>query len=304
MTYTIVKLLGVGSYGKVSLATTETNELVAIKNLNIAKTSFNSFKLQNILDEIEALKYLSKRCDSIPRYIEYYYNERGREINIVTEYIEGVTLDTYILNKNHILQRDGKLLWSIIYGIVNGLMCIHSNGFAHRDIKLQNLMITPDGNVKYVDLGLACVDKCKWSDCKNVCTGKVGTPLYRSPESYLSDYNITTLEQSKAQDIWALGIVLYQLVNGYENYPFDLPPGTNIYQLRNIIVNGSLKRSNYRNDDNVNKLLDNILIKDPNSRLKIDQIQTLITDIIKGDDILDDDDSSLNTTVEIDYDSE
>ena len=60
-------------YGKVSLATTETNELVAIKTLNIIKLKFKGIALQNILDEIQSLTLLSGSCnDIVPALIEYY----------------------------------------------------------------------------------------------------------------------------------------------------------------------------------------------------------------------------------------
>ena len=75
------------------------------------------------------------------------------------------------------LQSDTKLLWSFIYWLVKGLEYIHNIGFAHCDITPQNFLITPSGVVKYIDLGLACVNDCKWNDCKNICIGRLGNIL-------------------------------------------------------------------------------------------------------------------------------
>jgi len=305
MGYTIIKLLGQGSYGTVSLAKTDNDELVAIKILNIYRLKSAGFTLQHILDEVESLKILSRECsENVPQFIEYYQNGFQTDIYIVTEYIQGVTLENYINDKYDDLQSNPKLVWSIIYSLVKGLYCIHSNGFAHRDLKPENIMITSDGIVKYIDFGLACVEKCKWNDCKNSCVGRMGTPLYHPPEFYKYNSEIRGLTASQAQDIWALGIILYNLVSGSKNFPYDLPPNANLYQFKRLIQYAPTKKSAYKADDNVNKLIDFILINDRSLRPTINDIYTLTCDYIKGYDILDEEPSDLDTTMEIDYDSE
>jgi len=106
-------------------------------------------------------------------------------------------------------------LWRIFLRITFGLEYLHSCRIIHRDLKTQNVFLTGRGMVRIGDLGLAKVtsDPCGHAGTPLLC----GTPRYLSPEEAsgaLSHYTEKT-------DLWALGVVLYELCSDGHRGPFD-----------------------------------------------------------------------------------
>ena len=122
---------------------------------------------------------------------------------IVMEHIEGVTLKKYISEK-------GKLPWREAAGyaaqICGGLEAAHKNNVVHRDIKPQNIIITPDGVLKVTDFGIARASNSQ----ATVTTGNnaIGTVHYLSPEQARGGYT------DERTDIYSLGVVLYEMLTG------------------------------------------------------------------------------------------
>ncbi|MEX2300557.1 MAG: protein kinase [Bryobacterales bacterium] len=94
--------------------------------------------------------------------------------------------------------------------IGQGLQAAHEKGIVHRDIKPANIMITPQNQVKIMDFGLA-----RLSDRTRLTgTGtKVGTPAYMPPEQ------TEGRPTDRRSDIWALGVVLYEMISGHVPFP-------------------------------------------------------------------------------------
>lgn len=90
--------------------------------------------------------------------------------------------------------------------LLSGLNAIHKSGVAHRDLKLGNILATVDGRIRFIDFGLSCENKMY--TCDDFC----GTYEYMSPR--MTQGKVTTLEQAKKADKWAIGIVLYRLFIG------------------------------------------------------------------------------------------
>lgn len=210
----------------------------------------------NTVMEVKALIAIAK--DPCMINLACYYDAFTLKSNgpdrvcIISEYIEGQNLRSFMRN---IGITNPDILWPIIYQMLNGLKFIHEKGFAHRDIKPENIMITPDRIIKYIDFGFACNFNCN---------GQRGTFPYFSPEM-LSSKNEESLKGAQAQDIWGLGVTMFELANGSENFPFlsmynEKEP---LYDLFLPIYFAPSKKSNYTLDDGrTNRFIDSLLIND------------------------------------------
>jgi serine/threonine protein kinase len=106
--------------------------------------------------------------------------------------------------------------------LVEALRMIHDNGFCHRDVKPENVIVCADGNLKLIDFGLA-------KGVESAKTRAIGTPDYMAPELLAKsddDGNaVETRYDAKAVDVWASGVMLYIMLTG--RYPFQDPQRPN-----------------------------------------------------------------------------
>ena len=122
------------------------------------------------------------------------------------ELISGVELFEAITNANK-KRFDEKKAKAYMRELFLAVSHLHAQDIIHRDIKPQNIMVDKHDRLRLIDFGLAeVIEKSK----KDV--NIAGTPMYMSPEAYEGRI-------SKASDMWALGVLLYQIVSGY--YPFN-----------------------------------------------------------------------------------
>ncbi|MGK2855919.1 MAG: protein kinase domain-containing protein [Thermoanaerobaculia bacterium] len=97
----------------------------------------------------------------------------------------------------------------IVLQLARGLSKAHSSGIVHRDIKPANVMVTPDGMVKILDFGLA---KLEGASQITGAGRALGTTMYMAPEQLLCK------EVGPQADIWALGVVLFELITGHRPF--------------------------------------------------------------------------------------
>lgn len=116
----------------------------------------------------------------------------------------------------------------VIKKVLSGIMALHDAGYIHRDIDPSNIMITRDGKIKLIDFGIAKkVDGLKTHDRNLTTAGQfMGKPQYAAPELILGDLK----NQNKPTDIYAIGILFYQLLVGH--LPFEGPS--------NVVLNAHL----------------------------------------------------------------
>lgn len=113
--------------------------------------------------------------------------------------------------------------------ILSGIMALHDAGYIHRDIDPTNIMITQDGKIKLIDFGIAKkVDGLKTHDRNLTTAGQfMGKPQYAAPELIIGDLK----NQNKPTDIYAIGVLLFQLIVGH--LPFEGPS--------NVVLNAHLR---------------------------------------------------------------
>src|SRR5664279_917274 len=229
--YEIVRKLGAGGSGVVYLANdTLLQRPVVLKILRTGLLSAQQLRT-TVLREAR----LASAIEHPNVCAIYEVGESGDEGFIVMQYVPGESLDRLIARGPASLQ----LVLSVGIQIADGLHAAHSLGIFHRDLKPQNVMLTDGGLAKILDFGLARrlrpedanFDPGKPALAKDASmaatyTARGGTIAYMAPEQFV------TGQSSVQSDIFALGVMLYELVSG--RHPFSRPDGEEIQSIRAI----------------------------------------------------------------------
>ena len=149
-----------------------------------------------------------------PNIVKLYgEGEWDHKLYIAMEFIQGISLRQFILQRSLSLKKILDILLQTAYALLH----LHTHGVIHRDLKPENILIQEDGKVKVVDFGIAQLFNEKTRAEEG--TGRViGTPNYMSPEQKENPLNITLVS-----DIYALGVTAYELFLGKPSYGvFDL----------------------------------------------------------------------------------
>ncbi|MBQ0111101.1 MAG: Stk1 family PASTA domain-containing Ser/Thr kinase [Oscillospiraceae bacterium] len=214
--YEIKEIIGVGGMAVVYKAYDNIEDrIVAIKILKEEFSSNEEF-LRRFKNESKAIAVLSH-----PNIVKVYDVSFGEIFQyIVMEYIEGVTLKTFI-------EQNGSLPFTqaanFIIQILRGLQHAHDKGIVHRDIKPQNIMVCTDGTIKVTDFGIARFAR---NDYKTVTNKAIGSVHYISPEQARGE---TTNEKA---DIYSVGVMLYELLTGTLPFEADSAVSVAIMQLQ------------------------------------------------------------------------
>ena len=201
--YKIQSLIGTGGMAAVYLAKDLIlDRLVAIKVLRL------DFRQNNDAMRRFRREALSATQLTHPNIVGVYDVGQSQEMNyIVMEYVEGTDLKDYIRQRGALHPIEAV---RIMMQIVSAIAAAHQNRIIHRDIKPQNILIDREGNVKITDFGIAVA----LSDTSLTQTNTLlGSVHYLSPEQARG--GMATIQT----DIYALGIVLYELLTG--RVPFD-----------------------------------------------------------------------------------
>ena len=201
--FTVGQYVGRGSFGVVYRA--EKNGVTyAIKFIDMQHIA-SAYDTPKRLDrEIEALKRV-KSAYTVEYIADGYYSENHIDYKyIVMEFVEGETLDK-ILVRNlapWTVERTTKFIAELL----KGLDVIHKQNIIHRDLKLDNIAICKDGQLKIIDYGLSKI--IDFSTLTRSGT-RIGAPHFMSPEQILDGKNITYVS-----DYYAIGVILYLLLTG------------------------------------------------------------------------------------------
>ena len=229
--YEIVRRLGAGGSGVVYLATdTLLQRPVVLKILRPGLLSAEQMR-STVLREAR----LASAIEHPNVCAIYEVGESGDEAYIVMQYVPGQSLDQLIAKGPASLQ----LVLSVGIQVADGLEAAHSIGIFHRDLKPQNVMLTDGGLAKILDFGLARrlrpgeagFDPAKPALAKDASvaatyTARGGTIRYMAPEQFV------TGQSSVQSDVWALGVILYELASG--RHPFARPDAEDFQAIRAI----------------------------------------------------------------------
>lgn len=214
--YRIGKMLGRGAFGKVNLAMHKlVRKLVALKSLN-KECLTDEVQKQKLMKEVNLL--LKLRHDNVVKIYETI--ETKKHIIIVMELCAGGDLLNYVRKRRRLKEPVAK---KIFKQIIDGLKYIHSKYVAHRDIKLDNILLDGKGQVKIADFGVS-----KQSTPGVKMRDQCGTPAYIAPE-ILRNKNGYTF----AVDLWSAGVVLYAML--YGTVPFK---AASMDELHSLILRG------------------------------------------------------------------
>ncbi|MDE3090998.1 MAG: protein kinase [Chloroflexota bacterium] len=216
--YRLYERIGGGGFAMVYVARdTRTNEVVAVKVLRTQYGEDQRF-ISRFQREASVLQSLPEN-PHIVRVREV--GQQGSTHYLVMEYLEGQDLSLKIAEKTR-LPVDEAL--SIAHQVAQALDVANQHGLVHRDIKPQNIKVTPQGVAKVMDFGIArAAEQTQLTQSGTL----MGTPDYMAPEIW---------EGKKADirsDIYALGIILYEMLTGLAPFHGDTPA---------VVMHGHLMR--------------------------------------------------------------
>lgn len=250
--FTIMEEIGKGGYSKVYLVENKkTKRQYAMKAC--FKVKDGKDRSERTRTEIKVLKKL--KHPHIIRLKGYF--EDSENIYLILEYISGKDCSKFFKNR----LPDREEVKKIIRQLVEAVRYCHDHGIVHRDLKLENLLITSKGDIKLTDFGLAAIKNHEFE----MMTGTMGTVRYTAPEMIRGDgYNDSV-------DIWGIGIILFALLTG--RYPFDTTQRENTKKIIfERIKDKNIHYSRYNLDRKDIKMLKQLLQKRPEDRIEIEYI--------------------------------
>ena len=236
--------IGEGSTGMVYAAndTMNSNHLVAIKKMNLHKQQ----RRELLFNEVVIMRDY-KHKNVVDMYGSYLVED---ELWVVMEYLAGGAL-TDIVTKSRM---DETQIATVCKSVLRALAFLHANGVIHRDIKSDSILLSSDGRVKLTDFGFVAQVSADLQKRKSL----VGTPYWMAPEV------ISRLPYGTEVDIWSLGIMIIEMIDGEPPY-FDQPPLQAMRFIRDMPP-PKIRDTMHRVSPRLQGFLDRMLVRDPTQR--------------------------------------
>ncbi|CDW90868.1 camp-dependent protein kinase catalytic subunit prkx [Stylonychia lemnae] len=256
--FEILETLGSGNFGEVKLVKKLDNKKLYALKIMRKDEIMRSKQIEHIKREKDILMQV------ISPFIVRMHASFQDDINlyIIMEYLQGGELLTQIRSMNIITSASQETLLFYLAEVISALDYLHNDmNVVYRDLKPENIMIAKDGHIKLIDFGFAKQFQPAGSEQLRTQTN-CGTPAYISPEVIMG------IGHGFEADIWALGVLICELVNGVT--PFHDSDTQAIYEkiLACQPTYGALM------DVWTKDLLSKIFVVDPNLRITLDDIKS------------------------------
>jgi len=213
--YRIERVIGIGGMAVVFKATDILmRRVVAVKILK-DEISADSQSVQRFINESKAVAMLSHQ--NIVNIYDVSVRENIKYI--VMEYVEGITLKSYMQHREVLNLRE---IISYTTQILKALEHAHKKGIVHRDIKPHNIMLLKNGVIKVTDFGIA---KLPNTDTISMTEKAIGTVYYISPEQ------ASGRDIDSRSDLYSLGIMMYEMATGCLPFTGDSPVSVALKQV-------------------------------------------------------------------------
>ncbi|XP_033487277.1 serine/threonine-protein kinase PAK 4 [Epinephelus lanceolatus] len=240
--------IGEGSTGIVCIATVKTTgKLVAVKKMDLRKQQ----RRELLFNEVVIMRDYHHE-NVVEMYNSYLV---GDELWVVMEFLEGGALTDIVTHT----RMNEEQIATVCLSVLKALSVLHSQGVIHRDIKSDSILLTHDGRVKLSDFGFCAQVSKEVQRRKSL----VGTPYWMAPEL------ISRLPYGPEVDIWSLGIMVIEMVDGEPPY-FNEPP---LKAMKMIRDNLPPKLKNLHKVSPLLKgFLDRMLVRDPAQRASASEL--------------------------------
>lgn len=262
--YEITERVGLGGMAEVYRANDKVlGRTVAVKVMLPQYAADPTFTQRFRQEAASAAKLQSPYIVSI-----YDWGLDGDTYYIVMEFLRGTDLKTAIKERGFINQRKAAEIGS---QVAQALSVAHASNIIHRDIKPQNIMIQPDGNIKVMDFGIARAGDAGLSQTSTV----LGTAHYVSPEQAQGK------DLGPASDIYSLGVVLYEATTG--KLPFDGQDAVSVAVKQVKEIPAPPRSINPDIDPALEAIIMKALEKDPTARFQdASEMRRTLNDFLAG----------------------
>ncbi|XP_041951610.1 serine/threonine-protein kinase PAK 5 [Alosa sapidissima] len=234
--------IGEGSTGIVCIATERhTGKQVAVKKMDLRKQQ----RRELLFNEVVIMRDYHHE-NVVDMYNSYLV---GDELWVVMEFLEGGALTDIVTHT----RMNEEQIATVCVSVLRALSYLHNQGVIHRDIKSDSILLTSDGRIKLSDFGFCAQVSKEVPKRKSL----VGTPYWMAPEV------ISRLPYGTEVDIWSLGIMVIEMVDGEPPY-FNEPPLQAMRRIRDNLP-PRLKES-HKVSSVLRAFLDLMLVREPSQR--------------------------------------
>ncbi|KAL6486346.1 hypothetical protein MHYP_G00057380 [Metynnis hypsauchen] len=234
--------IGEGSTGIVCIATEKhSGKQVAVKKMDLRKQQ----RRELLFNEVVIMRDYHHE-NVVDMYNSYLV---GDELWVVMEFLEGGALTDIVTHT----RMNEEQIATVCLSVLKALSYLHTQGVIHRDIKSDSILLTSDGRIKLSDFGFCAQVSKEVPKRKSL----VGTPYWMAPEV------ISRLPYGTEVDIWSLGIMVIEMVDGEPPY-FNEPPLQAMRRIRDNLP-PRLKES-HKVSSVLRAFLDLMLVREPSQR--------------------------------------